>query len=348
MGGAAPAGGDTPDYDTTCRVAGTVLAAPDVVKWVSSRFPVLVLDEFQDCAQVRLEIAQRLHGHVEMLIAADDFQSLTRSVESPGVAWLRELGVSEELTVNHRTADSDLIAAAHALRSGVDVPTPTSASFRLINVPAADVAASFISQTIAPAAGRDIVILSAARPGTSPWVDRTLELVGTKQYGRQKSGPVAIRWEVSPEAMAEDTKGSLGIGTGNPEIEAAFIYEMPAGLVSKQLKRWAEQQRRLLGKTLFDAQEVGAQVDRAIQHIRSAGFVPQFGRLAMTIHQAKNREFPVVIVLWPFKVVTDPILARRWLYNAITRAKRRALVIVEDPKETRLTSPPFAYPPSQM
>ena len=64
----------------------------------------------------------------------------------------------------------------------------------------------------------------------------------------------------------------------------------------------------------------------------------------MTIHQAKNREFPIVIVLWPFRVPGDLMLVRRWLYNAITRAKRRAIVIVEDPQKKRLNAPPFAYP----
>ena len=64
----------------------------------------------------------------------------------------------------------------------------------------------------------------------------------------------------------------------------------------------------------------------------------------MTIYQAKNREFPVVIVLWPFQVVGDVVRARRLLYNAITRAKRRAIVIVEDPKKKRLNLPPFACP----
>jgi superfamily I DNA/RNA helicase len=62
----------------------------------------------------------------------------------------------------------------------------------------------------------------------------------------------------------------------------------------------------------------------------------------MTIHQAKNREFPVVIVLWPFQVTGDALRARRCLYNAITRAKRRAIVIVQDPKNKRLKAPPFA------
>ena len=64
----------------------------------------------------------------------------------------------------------------------------------------------------------------------------------------------------------------------------------------------------------------------------------------MTIHQAKNREFQVVIVLGGGSSGRRCPLARRWLYNAITRAKRRAIVIVQDPKKKRLSAPPFAYP----
>ena len=61
----------------------------------------------------------------------------------------------------------------------------------------------------------------------------------------------------------------------------------------------------------------------------------------MTIHQAKNREFDSVIVLWPYRVVADMERQRRLLYNAVTRARRQALIIVRDPRETRIAAPPF-------
>jgi superfamily I DNA/RNA helicase len=60
----------------------------------------------------------------------------------------------------------------------------------------------------------------------------------------------------------------------------------------------------------------------------------------MTIHQAKNREFESVIVLWPYEVVGSADRKRRLLYNAITRAKQQALVVVQNP--ARLMKPPFA------
>ncbi len=63
----------------------------------------------------------------------------------------------------------------------------------------------------------------------------------------------------------------------------------------------------------------------------------------MTIHQAKNREFDRVLILWPVMVPGDVEKQRRLLYNAVTRAKNAATIIVQDPKPTssRLGSPPF-------
>ena len=60
----------------------------------------------------------------------------------------------------------------------------------------------------------------------------------------------------------------------------------------------------------------------------------------MTIHQAKNREFHSVIVLWPYEVAGNTQRRRRLLYNAITRARHRVLVVVQNPE--RLDQPPFA------
>ncbi len=67
----------------------------------------------------------------------------------------------------------------------------------------------------------------------------------------------------------------------------------------------------------------------------------------MTINQAKNREFEGVIVLWPFAVGGDLESQRRRLYNALTRAQKWAIVIVQDVpnKTSRLAGSPFSKPP---
>lgn len=61
----------------------------------------------------------------------------------------------------------------------------------------------------------------------------------------------------------------------------------------------------------------------------------------MTIHQAKNREFDSVVVVWPFEIRSDAERGRRLLYNAVTRAKRQAVVVVQDPEGTVIANPPF-------
>jgi len=65
----------------------------------------------------------------------------------------------------------------------------------------------------------------------------------------------------------------------------------------------------------------------------------EFGRRALTVHQAKNREFDGVIVIWPYTVGSDAEGKRRLLYNAVTRAKKWCYVIVQG--EDNVTKAPF-------
>jgi superfamily I DNA/RNA helicase len=72
------------------------------------------------------------------------------------------------------------------------------------------------------------------------------------------------------------------------------------------------------------------------------------GGVAMTIHQAKNREFENVVILWPVQVGGDAESLRRLLYNAVTRAKSRVLILLQSPPtkgaqaKDRLALPPFS------
>jgi gamma-glutamylcyclotransferase (GGCT)/AIG2-like uncharacterized protein YtfP len=211
------------------------------------------------------------------------------------------------------------------------------------SVPKADVAASYISKTIWPASGKNVVLLSPAKPASSPWVRKIVELVGKNKYGdRKEIGPVAIHWEASSESIETAAFAELGIGAGDGLIDASAIQSLARSPLASRLRRWAEYQRRVLGQTKFSAAALRAQVRRALHQMRAFGPTPSTSRRAMTIHQAKNQEFPVVIILWPFEVKGEPIRLRRLLYNAVTRAKRRAIIIVNDPKKDRLGLPPFA------
>jgi DNA helicase IV len=51
--------------------------------------------------------------------------------------------------------------------------------------------------------------------------------------------------------------------------------------------------------------------------------------VAMTVQQAKNREFEGVFVLWPYQIGGDAEHKRRLLYNALTRARRWCTVVAQ-------------------
>jgi superfamily I DNA/RNA helicase len=76
---------DHSGYEACCSAAGKLLAQSDVAGWLVARYPIVVTDEFQDCAGGRLEMLKALHGRARLLIAADDFQNLFITVVSPAV-----------------------------------------------------------------------------------------------------------------------------------------------------------------------------------------------------------------------------------------------------------------------
>jgi len=107
------------------------------------------------------------------------------------------------------------------------------------------------------------------------------------------------------------------------------------------LREWANRRLRLVGQEVLDREAVSQVVMRLVRRRRAFGATHQRRLTAMTIHQAKNREFDFVVVVWPMQIKGDALRLRRLLYNAITRAKQGALVIVEDPKRDRLSLSPF-------
>ena len=46
------------EYDATCDAAALLLTEPVVADWVNHRFPLALIDEFQDCRTGRLGVAQ--------------------------------------------------------------------------------------------------------------------------------------------------------------------------------------------------------------------------------------------------------------------------------------------------
>ena len=154
-------------------------------------------------------------------------------------------------------------------------------------------------------------------------------------------GPHRIFWEVSQEDEEETFVRSLRLPEGVSNLINASDVVLPRSSgPSISLASWFERQRLLAGRLSFTAAEITEQARLCHQRCRSYRRLPAPGVRALTVHQAKNREFDSVIVLWPYEVQGSDARLRRLLYNAITRARRAAVVIVQNP--ARLSLPPFS------
>ncbi len=351
------------DFDQTCRHAASLLADHDVARWVARRYPLVVVDEFQDCRDGRLGIVRALSVTCDVLLAADEFQDLSGDVGAPAVEWLRQSGGLVDLATVHRTNDEELIAAATALRTGQSLTPGWGSGFSLVAAPNANVAASHVARTIRWSGGGSLVVLSPTGPTKSAFVRAVLARVEEKPFEDKRSskkakvakggkgkaekaktfGPYRVPWERSAEAADAALRASLKLPDDQTQqIELPCVPPGTRLPGSQEFQQWVEHCRRVKGKTLLTVAEATEAISRAVQHHR-AHARPSRRIRAMTIQQAKNQEFESVIVLWPFEIQGDTERLRRLLYNAVTRAKRKVLVIVQDFKGERLTKPPFAY-----
>lgn len=341
LGVSIPGDVDEGVYDATCEAAATLLEDPLIARWVAAAHPLIIVDEFQDCYGARPRLIERLAAVAEVLVAADPFQDLSDVGENPAMAMLASAGVPhEELGQVHRTKVSGLLAGALALRDGK--PLVAGAGLAIENVPSEHVGAWKVCLFIAKLKGATAAVLGAGKPIPSNFARKVLDAAAaTSGYGPTKSlGPYTVRWESSPDVHRENLLDALAIGEA-PQTASAIRAALPAGNpLARFVDEWLERERRLRGLTTFSPSEIRAQVVRAESAHRA---MPRQGSgvRALTIHQAKNREFDRVVVLWGYTVPKEAQMRRRWLYNAITRARVSATVIVQGHKK-RLKEAPFA------
>ena len=274
------------------------------------------------------------------LAAADDFQDLEADGDNAAVAWARQGGEIVSLTQIHRTSATGLLAAANALREGRAVPG-NGGGFAVLGAQNANVGASFVSRNLTWWRDTDdIAVITPVRGESSQFVRNLILRVEEGPIGNPAFGPHHVPWEVSQEAQCERFLSGLALpADASAELSASDLLLPDQGGISKAIVGWLDQRRRLAGKTTFTVRELHRQIRVTHQRSRAYRRVRDRGIRVMTIHQAKNREFESVIVLWPYEVAGSADRQRRLLYNAITRAKRQALIVVQNPG--RLNRPPF-------
>lgn len=324
-------------YDAQCDAAGVLLERPEVRGWVGASFPIVLVDEAQDLKPQRLRMICAVAQSANTLIAADEFQCLDSTLRpNPLVAWLGQACEPEVLTEVRRTDVPALLTAAAAIRGGA--AAVAGQGFQIIAAKGVPMASAYLANAIAWRRGGNVAIITPSLSGN--FAKDVVARVCLQACGKQGNGPYAIRWDRAEDEEVRALVDNLNLdGQATMPEALAALGRLPRSGPVREAGVWVRHQARAAGKALFSRAEIEEVIARQVATQRQRYGVDSYGLTAMTVQQAKNREFEGVAILWPFQVAGDAEHKRRLLYNAITRAQRWCTVVLQS--DDLLKSAPF-------
>ncbi len=326
-------------FDPATEMAANLLSNKAIAEQVAAAYPVIIIDEFQDCTDSRLEMIMALQQKSFIVAAADDFQFLSSDgEESPSVAWAKTVGTTEALTELHRTRNERIINTASVLRHAVYEKIPMI-DIEFDNSGKGGLAAWSIAFRIRYKKwiGNSVILINTLN---TPFLDGTLRSLSGKLGKKERIGPYPFKVE-NPDAVDLRVQSAV-----EQIIDGVTSKEVPIGVLQQKSREHLPSLvtisclqmlkiARLKGLESFPLSIIGEIVARVNLGETLYG-TREHRRLAMTIHSAKNREFDYVFILWPHKLKGGHIQQRKLLYNAVTRAKKDAVLIVQGDLEKRL------------
>lgn len=325
------------EYERVCEAAGALAQVKEVHNWVAATFPILVVDEAQDMTVNRLSMIAGLAIRLEVFVAADEFQCLSEVLRpNPACAWLTQVCAPVELTRARRTNVDELLDAARAIRAG---EAPKSAKlFMVAQTSTAPLAGAWINSNLSWYGGGKRVAIITPTHGT---FSRSALAWAAANQTKKGAGPYNVAWEQSEAKAATEYLATIQLAEQADSVSiAAILTAAGDARTARDVTEWLEIQRRTRAKVHFTRDEVVKLVEQSFSQRRQSRRSDVRGWKAMTIHGAKNREFDNVIVLWPAAVGGGDDQKRRLLYNAVTRAKERCIVLVQ--AAAHISLPPFA------
>lgn len=324
-------------YERVCDAAGALLQIEEVCGWVAATFPVLLVDEAQDLTANRLRLVEGLALRLQVFVAADEFQCLNEDLRpNPACAWLAQVCPAEELNQSKRTNVVELIDAAAAIRSGL---APKSGKlFKVELTPKPQLAGAWLSGNLCwYGGGKSVAIIT---PAMGAFAKAAVTWTANNKTTKG-AGPYSVSWEASEAKSASSFLAELALQEVNdiPSV-VALLSEAGDPRAARDVADWMDIQRRARAKVTFSKEEIARVIEQGFAQRRRVQRSEGQGWKGMTVHGAKNREFNNVIVLWPAAIAGSDDQKRRLLYNAVTRAKERCLVLVQ--AKANLSQAPFA------
>ena len=328
---------DPNQYERVCDAAGSLLQIKEVCGWVAATFPVLLVDEAQDMTANRLRIVEGLASRLEVFAAADEFQCLKEELRpNPTCVWLAQVCPVEELTQPRRTNIAELLDAAAAIRKGE--PPKSEKAFMVTLTSKPPLAGAWLNGNLQwYGGGKSVAVITPTLGGFA----RSALTWAAQNKTKKGSGPYSIHWEESEANATTSFLEKIALQDVNSIASVLDLLTAQGDFrAARDLADWMDRQRRARAKTIFSKGEIEQAVKQGFVQRRRAQKSDERGWRGMTVHGAKNREFDNVILLWPAAIGGSDDQKRRLLYNAVTRAKERCLVLVQ--AQASLGRAPFA------
>ncbi len=312
----------------------TLMTFSVVREYIRVSYPVLIIDELQDCDRDLLEVVQCLtECKVAILLAGDGFQQLSANEDCPAIDWLTTKYQVRELKMVHRTSESTILGSAHGLRENTFIQNSIKTKVVATGQLAAWIISSLIQWNGWGGRGKTLVVLYSASGNSSNFVRTTLE--------RLKQPFIKPNYKLDAHPMFIENDGMsseesvlhklFGASSQTPVSKPWLLKNMvQQDFITARCLQRALYLLRIRGLEEMSMDEfkliVGKQCHLYRSYFRSAS---EETHLAISIHAAKNREFDDVIILWPYESPIKDVYRRKLLYNAITRAKRNVILLVQ-------------------
>lgn len=331
-----------------------LLGSTTVREVIRESYPIIMIDEFQDCHGPLLDFVKELSNCSVLIVAADDFQLLESSVNGcPAVEWLQttESGIytqCTQLTKCYRTSDQNILEAAHCLRENI---CATKETIPVICCPNHGPAAFKIIEALIHNSGDWQGSTALISPSHDPFLLKVLSSCDS-QLKKKHLRPISWFHEYAAREERNQLRDCLGLAS---QSSCSKAWTAPIGELTpaaKHVVARAHKFSRLRGIRDIPQGVVERHIDTVVHERRAyCGYSPK--RIVTTVHGAKNREFDNVIIIWPYRVRSDTEQKRRLLYNAITRSKRNCMLLVrgdlkrvqDDPVLSLLGPAKPAFPP---
>lgn len=313
-------------------------------------YPIVVVDEFQDCDGDLLEIIKKLSNCGSLFVAADDFQKLDNSPNCPATEWLAQAIELNQLEKIWRTGDGKILESAKALRKD----EATTNGVEVVFAESENVAAYFILSNMQwydkmGSGSQTVVILSPVGPQSDNFVYKTLERLKSpmsRKANKKKKGyrlearPFHIENEkrISAQQILDQCAGWDSLASVTQDAMNSWTFDKHAGF-DIAVKR-AKRVMKLRNTESLSKFEFAGLISSSLHFANT--FMTRRGnsRIFLTVHGAKNREFDDVFILWPmYTLPKEELYLKKLLYNAITRAKRKVVVIVQGSKNRKSECP---------